>query len=50
MRKAVLTELHIGWTTAQIKRQILEVFPEQPDLEMLVAKCESGLKANAKAH
>ena len=36
------------WTEERIKQRIRDTFPEQPELMIKVAKCESGLKPLAE--
>ena len=44
----VQIEVSIDWTKERIEKEIRKTFPEQPDLMVRVAKCESQL--NPKAH
>jgi len=44
----VLIEVKIDWTTERIEKEIRDTFSEDPETAVKVAKCESGLKANAK--
>jgi hypothetical protein len=46
--KMVLIGVHIEWTEERIKREIREVFPEQPELMIRVAECESQLDRYAE--
>lgn len=43
----VQIEVHINWTKERIEQEIRTVFPEQPELMLKVAKCESRLNPNA---
>lgn len=46
--KEVLIEAEINWTEDRIIQEIKSTFPEQPDLMVKVARCESGLRPDAK--
>ena len=39
--------IKVEWTADKIKEEIREVFPENPEQMIAIAKCESGLKATA---
>lgn len=45
--KTILIGVHIDWTEERIKLHIRESFPEQPELALAIAKCESNLNKDA---
>ena len=46
--ETVLIEEKIEWTPARVEKEIREVFPENPETMIAVAKCESGLVPDAE--
>ena len=45
----VLLEVRIDWTKERIEEEIRRVFPENPNLAVAIAKCESGLVPDIQA-
>lgn len=45
--EVILIEAHINWTPERIEQEIRETFPETQNTAVAVAKCESGLRADA---
>ena len=45
--RVVLIATEITWTEERIIEEIKTTFPEEPELAVLIAKCESGLNPNA---
>lgn len=48
--KEVQIEVIIDWTPERIKKEIRDTFPEQPELAIKIAQCESGLVPNIQSH
>lgn len=48
--KEVRIEVRVNWTQERIEQEIRSVFPNDPDVAVRVAKCESGLDADIQSH
>jgi len=46
--REVRIEVRVNWTEERIEQEIRSVFHEDPDIAVRIAKCESGLRIDAK--
>lgn len=42
--RKVMVEVHIDWTEDRIKKEIINTFPEQTEVMLEIARCESGFR------
>lgn len=48
--KEVRIEVRVDWTRERIEQEIRTVFPNDPDVAVRIAHCESGLDADIQSH